>query len=88
LNLYNIGYSAKRISRYYQVVVSTITSISIVFSVIVCYIIRSVYLDKFKGFFELQSLSNYLFPTAAILLLLLVVAYNVLLLRNVRKIVS
>lgn len=87
LNLYNIGYSYKRIAKYYQVVISSITFVSILIAVIVSSIIRGMYSEKFQSFFDVSDSNNQIILFGLMLSLLLIGTYNILLMRNIKKIV-
>ncbi|MBL4606018.1 MAG: ABC transporter permease [Flavobacteriaceae bacterium] len=87
LNLYSIGYSHKRIAKFYQIVISSITVFSILIAVIVSISIRGLYLEKFETFFDFTESSNRILLFGFLLALLLIALYNVLLIRNIKRIV-
>lgn len=85
LNLYNIGYSAARIARFYQVVVSVITAVSVLASMLVCQLLRPLYMDRFNNMLT-ESTPNRIWLAGTILFLLLFLSYNYLVIRNIKKI--
>jgi hypothetical protein len=87
LNLYNIGYSTQRIAKFYQITISSITLISIVIAVILCTLIRGFYLEGFQNFFPVSSGSSQLWMYGIVLALSIVGIYNLLLIRNIKRIV-
>ena len=87
LNLYNIGYSYKRISKFYQVIISSITLISIIIGLIISNLIRQYYLTKIVDLFDFTVTYNMTYMFGLMLIILLVLVYNILLIRNIKKIV-
>jgi len=87
LNLYNIGYSYKRISKFYQVIISSITLISIITGLIISNLIRQYYLTKIVDLFDFTVTHNMTYMFGLLLIILLVLVYNMLLIRNIKKIV-
>jgi hypothetical protein len=87
LNLYNIGYSYKRISKFYQVIISSITLISIIIGLIISNLIRQYYLTKIVDLFDFTVTYNMTYMFGMMLIILLVLVYNILLIRNIKKIV-
>ena len=87
INLYNIGYNHNRISTFYQLSISLITVVSIIASIIVSNFIRSRYLVEIARFLEFKEIHNYIHLFGFSLLLLLLIVYNALIARNVKKIV-
>jgi len=87
LNLYNIGYSYKRISKFYQVIISSITLTSIITGLIISNLIRQYYLIKIVDLFDFTVTHNMTYMFGLLLIILLVSIYNMLLIRNIKKIV-
>ena len=87
LNLYNIGYSYKTISKFYQVIISSITIISIIIGLIISNLIRQYYLTKLVGLFDFTVTHNMTYMFGLLLTILLVLVYNILLIKNIKKIV-
>ncbi|ATA89309.1 ABC transporter permease [Capnocytophaga stomatis] len=88
LNLYQIGYSHLRIAKFYGVVISVITLLSVVFAVWVSNSVRKLYLAKLKNFFDFSLQPNEIYFVSFSLLILLIFIYNVLLIKNVKKAVG
>ncbi|MDO4782427.1 MAG: ABC transporter permease [Capnocytophaga felis] len=88
LNLYQIGYSHLRIAKFYGIVISVITLISVVFAVWVSNSVRGMYLTKLKNFFDFSQQHNEIYFIGFLLLTLFVFMYNILLIKNVRKAVG
>lgn len=87
LNLYNIGYNYNRIAKFYQVFISSITILSIITSVIVSNFIRNYYLEKIINLFDFTLNKNYILLFGMLLILMLIIAYNILIIKNIKKIV-
>ena len=87
LNLYNIGYSYKTISKFYQIVISSITLISIVIGIVISNLIRQYYLTKIVGLFDFTVNCSKVHLFGLFLIVLLVSVYNILLIKNIKKIV-
>lgn len=88
LNLYQIGYSHLRIAKFYGVVISVITLLSVVFAVWVSNSVRKLYLAKLKNFFDFSLQPNEIYFVSFSLLILLIFIYNVLLIKDVKKAVG
>ncbi len=87
LNLYNIGYSLKRIAAFYQIIISTITFISIILAILVSYLIRNYYLITILKLFNFKINISSNLLIGLLLILLLVSVYNGLLIKNIKKII-
>ena len=87
LNLYSIGYSYKKIAKFYQVIISLVTLTSVVLAIITSNITRYYYLTKIESLFDFTTSSNNIYMLSFILIVLLVSAYNILVIRNIKKIV-
>lgn len=87
LNLYQIGYSHKRIAKFYQISISSITLTSIILAIIISSITRSVYVGWFKNYFEIENSNNNLILLGLSIGLLLISYYNTQITRSIKKIV-
>jgi len=87
LNLYNIGYGYKKITVFYQITISSITLISIIIAIIIGNLIRNYYLTKFINLFDFTVTNSNILLFGGLLILTLVLMYNILLIRNIKKIV-
>ena len=87
LNLYNIGYNYTQIAKFYQLLISLITVFSILASVIISYLIRNYYLAKIINLFDFSIGKNYILLFGALLILILGVAYNAHIIKNIKTIV-
>jgi len=87
LNLYNIGYSYQRIGKFYQVVISSISLLSIVLGVVVSSIVRSVYVNGFQNFFTVNKGNNQIILLGLIIAAVLLLIYNLMVILNIKKIV-
>jgi hypothetical protein len=87
LNLYHIGYSYKRIATFYQIVISSTTFVAIVIAIIISSSIRGSYVSAFKNFFAFSIQSSSILWLGVLFAVALLLTYNALLLRNIKKIV-
>ena len=87
LNLYNIGYNHNRIAKFYQVFISLTTVISIITSLIISNFIRNYYLEKIINLFDFTANKNYILLFGISLILILIITYNILIIKNIKKIV-
>ena len=87
-NLYNIGYSPRQIARYYQRMVSIITVVDILIAVAVAVAIRGIYLEELSRIFEIEGDMSPILLSAAMLIVVLVLAYNYIILRTIRTTVE
>lgn len=85
LNLYAIGYDYNRISKFYQVSISLITTIAIISSILVSYYLRGFYLDTIGTLFDFEVEFNSIILLGTSILGLLLIAYNLLIVRNVKR---
>lgn len=85
LNLYNIGFNYRKIAGFYQITISTITLISIVLAIILSSIIRTYYLTKFLSLLDINVSNNYLLIFGVGLIVILLILYNALLIKNIKK---
>lgn len=88
LNLYNIGYNYTQIAKFYQLSISLITVFSILASVIISYSIRNYYLAKIINLFDFSIGKNYILLLGLLLILILAVAYNAHIIKNIKTIVK
>ncbi len=84
-NLYNIGYNHKKIALFYQTVISLITFVSIIMAMVVGFVCRNYYQSAFVRLFEFESSGNKIFLIGSILLIVLLLSYNFLLLKSIKK---
>jgi hypothetical protein len=87
LNLYNIGYNYNKTAKFYQVFISSITILSIITSVIVSNFIRDYYLEKIINLFDFTLNKNYILLLGMLLIFMLTIAYNILIIKNIKRIV-
>lgn len=85
INLYAIGYSYQKISKFYQLIISITTVLSIFLAVLISDLIRSLYLDKFKNLFDFSVSENRIFIIGILLVVLLVFLYNVILIKTIKR---
>ena len=85
LNLYNIGYNHRKIALFYQMVISIITLVSIGAAMFVGFFIRNYYLSAFVRLFDFESLGNKIVVIGALLLITLLLSYNFLLVKSIKK---
>ena len=88
VNLYNIGYSPKQISRYYQVVISSITLIDILIAALIAIGIRKLYLNRLSTLFETATSGTTTWLTAIVIAIVVLVVYNILIQRTITKTVK
>lgn len=88
LNLYQIGYNHLRIARFYAVVVSVITIVSVILSVWASNFVRELYLKKLKNFFDFSPQQNEIYFLGILFAIFLISIYNILLIKNVKKAVT
>lgn len=86
LNLFNIGYSVKQISAFYQWVISIITVLSLSISIGVSFAIQSFYQEKIVNLLDFESQQNYIFLVGCVVLILLLIIYNIILPVSIRRI--
>lgn len=87
LNLYNIGYEHNRIAKFYQVLISSTTVLSIIASLIISNIIRNYYLVEIINLFDFTENKNYILLFGISFILALIIIYNLLIVKNIKKIV-
>lgn len=85
LNLYHIGYNYRRIAKFYQVFISSVTVLAILASLLVSYFVRKYYLAKLTNLFDFTSQKNYTVLFSISLILILLTVYNVLIVKDIKK---
>lgn len=85
VNLYNIGYTPARIARFYQRVVSAITVADVMVAVVAVLLLRRFYTARLDALFDLDASSTILWITAALLLAILLVVYNILIRKHIER---
>lgn len=76
INLHNIGYSVKDISRFYKVVISITTVVDLLLAVVLVLWIRGLYIDRLSTFFQTGGGTTPTLAGAAVLMVLLLVVCN------------
>lgn len=87
-NLFNMGYGEKRIALFYQLLISIITLLSVAGSVVISLFIRDFYLEKLQRMIEFDSSSSLIILVGAGLLVFLLIVYNVVFPRTIRRIAN
>lgn len=87
-NLFNIGYSVKVISAFYQWVISIITLLAVSAAVFTGLKIQQFYSSQFVALTDMASEISYILPVGALIVLCLILIYNVFLPLKVRKTVK
>ena len=85
INLYNIGYSHHDIAKFYQIVISLVTILSIITSILISNYFRFIYLQKFSNLFEMTTQNGKISLIGTIVLLILLLIFNFLVKRNIKK---
>lgn len=85
INLYNIGYRAKQIARFYQITISLVTIATIIVAIALSFYIRNLYTKKLNSLFNFTPDTPYFYTIGITMLLLLTILYNILVLKNVKK---
>ena len=88
INLYGIGYSPQRIARFYQVLVSIITAVDMGVAIIAAILLRNVYVDRLSSMFQIEGSIMPIILTAIALTVILIAAYNIIVLRTIKKTVE
>ena len=88
INLYNIGYSTFEIARFYQLVISIITFVDLLLAAFIALQIHDIYISILSTMFETTSSVMPIIITTITLIILLITAYNIIILRTIRKTVS
>ena len=88
LNLYHLGYDQFKIARFYQFSISLISLISFLSTIFICNIIRTKYLASLSNLFDYIPEKNIIFIIGIIFSFFTLMVYNIILLRNINRIVS
>ena len=88
VNLYHIGYGARRIAKFYQIVVSVVTLLAVGVAVGASIYIRKLYTEKLNTLFEFGNEQSRLLVAALVLLVVLGVLYNYLVLRSIKRLAN
>lgn len=84
-SLLSIGYTPRQIARYYQWVVCLFTLGAIITALVLCYLLRNLYMAKLSQLFPVSP-TNFTLPLAAFALaVVLCVLYSVILVRGVKN---
>ena len=86
-NLYIIGYTYQRIAKFYQIIISVTTVVSVFIAVLISDFVRSIYLEKFQNLFDFSVSENRIFSIGLILVIVLVAVYNLILIKKIKQIV-
>ncbi|MBN1951480.1 MAG: hypothetical protein JW801_09765 [Bacteroidales bacterium] len=86
LNLYYIGYGNKQIARFYQIVISSFTGISLIAASLAGLVIRNYYVNKVINNFFIEVNRNWILLLGVIILVVLLSLYNILVVRSIRRI--
>jgi len=87
INLYSIGYTHQKIAKFYQLILSVTTVISVFIAILLSNLFRSVYLEKFQQVFDFSKSGNKIIGIGIFLMFLLVLLYNVFLIIKIKRIV-
>lgn len=85
VNLYYLGYKVGHIAKFYQIVVSVVTLLSVGVAVAVSMYVRKLYTQKLNTLFEFGNEQGILLVSAVAVLLVLGVLYNYLVRRSIGK---
>ena len=88
VNLYGIGYSPKAIARYYRRLVSVITAADMLVAIVAATLLRGVYVERLSRMFEVEGSIVPIIITAVVLTVILIAAYNIIVLRTIRSTVE
>ena len=88
VNLYGIGYSPQSIARFYQVLVSVITAADMGLAIVAAILLRNIYVGRLSSMFQIQGSITPIILTAIALTVILIVAYNINVLRTIKKTVE
>ena len=84
-NLYSIGYSQRKIVRFYELLFIGISTLTILLAYITSTSIRNLYIEKFTALFDFELQPSYLFIFSLGLLLVLAFLFHFLLKKRVSK---
>ena len=88
VNLHNIGYSVKDISRFYKVVVSVITVVDLLLAVLLVLWVRGMYIDRMSALFQTGGGFMPMLAGTAVLMALLLVVCNLFTGRVIKNITN
>lgn len=88
LNLYHIGYRQDRIASFYRWVISVITVVTFLASLGMVYYLRGLYISYLSNYFDIYPSSHPILVFSISLLLCVVVAYNILLRRQIAGVIN
>ena len=88
VNLYGIGYSPRQIAHFYQTMVSIITLADLVVATVVAILLRGIYMEKLATIFQIEGSILPILISAVVLAVVLVIAYNIIVLRTIRNMVE
>ncbi len=88
VNLYGIGYSPRQIARFYQTMVSIITLADLAVATVVAILLRGVYMETLSTIFQIEGNILPILITAVVLAVVLIIAYNIIVLRTIRNMVE
>lgn len=86
LNLGAIGYSYKSVSKFYQLIITISTLISIVLAVFFSLRCRVFYSEKLDNLFDLPKLPSYIVSLGFVFLIVLSVLYNIVVRNKIKRI--
>ncbi len=87
LNLYDIGYGYRKIALFYQILLSSITFISIILALIVSHLIRNLYLINLNKFFSFEVTDSKVLFIGFGLSLILILFSNYKIISHIKKLV-
>ncbi len=87
-NLYNIGYHYKQIARLYQIVLSVITLIVTTVAIVTSTIVRNTYSNRLEYLITNAKQTNTIIVFGIIITLILIVVYNILIVKRIKKIAT
>lgn len=88
VNLYTLGYTPKQIARYYRRVVSLITVADMAVALVVALALRALYCLRLSTMFSIEGSVWPIIIAAVVLTAALVIIYNYIILRTVRRMVE
>lgn len=84
-NLYNIGYSYKKIATFYHIVISGTTCLSVFLAVFISNMIRDFYINELNTFFDFENGKNTIFIFGTLILVCVLLIYNIVLIKNIKR---
>ena len=86
-NLYNIGYSHKKIAVFYHIVISVTTCLSVFLAIFISNTLRDFYINELNTFFEFENEKNTIFIFGISILISMLLIYNTILIKNIKRVV-